>query len=71
MYDGTTYNPQTHLLEFADVGLMSMYIADCDALAKIADALGKTGEAEGIARARSTVSGEAGDACGMGRRECF
>jgi len=24
MYDGTTYNAQTHLLEYADVGLMSM-----------------------------------------------
>lgn len=45
MYDSATYNPKTHLLEFADVGLMSMYIADCDALAKIADALGKTADA--------------------------
>lgn len=36
MYDKATYNSQTHLLEFADVGLMSMYIADCDALAQIA-----------------------------------
>jgi hypothetical protein len=39
MYDGTVYNPQSHLLEYADVGLMSMYIADCDALAEMADAL--------------------------------
>jgi hypothetical protein len=46
MYDGTFYNPQTHLVEYADVGLMSMYIADCDALAKIADALGKATEAK-------------------------
>ncbi len=46
MYDGTFYNPQTHLLEFADVGMMSLYIADCDALAEIADALGKTAEAK-------------------------
>ncbi len=44
MYDGTAYNPQTHLLEVADVGLMSMYIADCDALAQIADALQKPAE---------------------------
>jgi len=41
MYDATTYNSQSHLLEYADVGLMSMYIADCDALAEIADALQK------------------------------
>jgi putative isomerase len=45
MDDGTTYNKQTHLLEFADVGLMSMYVADCDALAEIADALGKSADA--------------------------
>jgi putative isomerase len=41
MYDGATYNSQTHTLEYADVGLMSMYIADCDALAEIAHALDK------------------------------
>lgn len=46
MYDDTTYDPQTHLLEFADVGLMSMYIADCDALASIADTLGKVEDAK-------------------------
>jgi hypothetical protein len=41
MYDGTVYNPTTHKLQFADVGLMSLYIADCDALATIADTLGE------------------------------
>ena len=41
MYDDAVYNATTHQLEFADVGLMSMYVADCDALATIADALGK------------------------------
>ena len=46
MYDASTYNAQSHVLEYADVGLMSMYIADCDALEKIADALGKTAEAK-------------------------
>jgi len=45
MYDGTYYNPKTHLLEYGDVGLMSLYVADCDALAQIADVLGKTSEA--------------------------
>ncbi len=45
MYDGAVYNPQTHLLEVGDVGLMSLYIADCDALAEIADVLGKKAEA--------------------------
>jgi hypothetical protein len=46
MYDATTYNSQSHLLEYADVGLMSMYIADCDALAEIAETLNKPKEAK-------------------------
>ncbi len=45
MYDRAVYDPKTHQLEYADVGLMSMYIADCDALAKIADILGKESDA--------------------------
>ena len=45
MYDDSFYNQKTHVLEYADVGLMSMYIADCDALAEIATELGKAGEA--------------------------
>ena len=53
MYDGVSYNQQTHLLEYADVGLMSMYIADCDALAEVADVLGKASEAKEL-RDRST-----------------
>ncbi len=52
MYDGTVYDPATHLLEFADVGLMSLYIADCNALAEIADTLRRTDEAREL-RARS------------------
>jgi putative isomerase len=46
MYDHTAYNRQTHLVEFADVGLMSLYVADCDALAQIADTLNKGDEAK-------------------------
>jgi putative isomerase len=53
MYDTVTYNAQSHVLEFADVGLMSMYVADCDALAIIADALGKVAEAKEL-RERAT-----------------
>jgi putative isomerase len=44
MYDSAVYDPKTHLLEFADVGLMSLYIADCDALAQIAHELGRNDE---------------------------
>jgi len=46
MYDTATYDSKTHLLQFADVGLMSLYIADCNALAELADALGKPSEAK-------------------------
>jgi hypothetical protein len=46
MYDGTFYDPKTHLLEYADVGMTSLYIADCDALAEIADVLRKAAEAK-------------------------
>lgn len=46
MYDGNTYDKKLHLMEFADVGLMGMYIADCDALAQIAAELGRTAEAK-------------------------
>ncbi len=54
MYDDATFDAQTHLLQVADVGLMSMYIADCDALAAIADLLHKTGEASEL-RSRSAA----------------
>ena len=53
MYDDAAYNAATHTLEFADVGLMSMYIADCDALASIADDLGEAAAASEI-RERAT-----------------
>jgi len=60
MYDTATYNSQSHLLEYADVGLMSMYVADCDALAEIAEALSKPAEAKELkergARYRTTLA---------------
>ncbi|MGD0733111.1 MAG: trehalase family glycosidase [Terracidiphilus sp.] len=46
LYDDSVYDPKSGLLENADVGLMSLYIADCDALATIADTLGKASEAQ-------------------------
>jgi hypothetical protein len=44
MYDAATFDEKTHKLLMADVGLMSEYVADCDALAAIAATLGKTSE---------------------------
>jgi hypothetical protein len=46
MYDAATYDEHAHVLEYADVGLMSMYIADCDALAEIAGVLNRPDEAK-------------------------
>ncbi len=46
MYDSAEYDAKTHVLEYADVGLMSLYIADCDALAQIAHELKKQNEEE-------------------------
>jgi hypothetical protein len=45
MYDGAAFDPRTHKMRLADVGLMSLYVADCDALAEIAGALGRAEEA--------------------------
>jgi len=44
MYDGVPFNPRTNQLEMADVGLNSLYVADCRALAEIAAVLGKTAD---------------------------
>jgi putative isomerase len=46
MYDNASFDSATHRLMLGDVGLMSLYIADCDALAEIADTLGKAPEAK-------------------------
>jgi len=45
MYDTAEFDGKAHQMELADVGLMGMYIADCEALATMADVLGKPGEA--------------------------
>ena len=41
MYIGVPFNERTHRMELADVGLQSLYIMDCEALADIASILGK------------------------------
>jgi hypothetical protein len=41
MYDEMPFDTQeSHLMQLADVGLMSLYIADCKSLAEIADEIG-------------------------------
>ena len=45
MWDGTAFDPQTHHMLLADVGLISLYIVDSEALATIAETLGHAQEA--------------------------
>ncbi|MDT8391394.1 MAG: trehalase family glycosidase [Lentisphaeria bacterium] len=41
MYDDVAFDPEIHLLLLADVGLMSLYVADCLALADLAGRIGR------------------------------
>lgn len=43
MYDDVPFDKNTHLMELADVGLMSLYVMDCEALAEIAGILDSKG----------------------------
>lgn len=52
MYDDVPFDSATNLMQLADVGLNGMYIMDCEALAEIADALGRDEAAEEL-RARA------------------
>lgn len=46
MWDGAVFDSINHRMLLADVGLMSLYIADCRSLAEIAVVLGKTADAK-------------------------
>ncbi len=52
MYDEMPFNGSKHIMLLADVGLTSMYVMDCDALADIADELGKADDSREL-RARA------------------
>jgi len=45
MYDDIPFDTERHMLELWDVGLGGLYVADCEALADIADVLGRADEA--------------------------
>jgi len=45
MWDGAAFDPQTHHMLLADVGLISLYIVDSETLATIAETIGHTQEA--------------------------
>ncbi|MBC8081257.1 MAG: hypothetical protein H7X86_13000, partial [Gorillibacterium sp.] len=55
MYDEIPVDPDTHCLQLADVGLMSLYIADCQALRDMALTLGKNREAETLAQRANSI----------------
>jgi len=46
MYDGVEFDTTMHMLNIADVGLMGLYVGDCEALADIAAELGRSEENE-------------------------
>ena len=48
MYDDVPFDKDSHQLKLQDVGLTSMYIADCEALANIAETLGKVDDARQV-----------------------
>jgi putative isomerase len=58
MYDQAPFDPQTHLMLIEDVGLNSLYITDCSALAELAAILGREEEATEL-RKRASHYGEA------------
>jgi len=57
MYDDVPFNKQSGKMEYADVGLMSFYVMDCNSLAAIADIMGKNADAKEL-RERSAKYGE-------------
>ncbi|HZZ58172.1 MAG TPA: trehalase family glycosidase [Opitutaceae bacterium] len=56
LYDAAAFDPRTHHMLLADVGLMSLYVADCDALADLADVLGRQAEAAELRRRSAAFS---------------
>lgn len=46
MYDDVPFDSDRHVMQFADAGLTSLYVLDCDCLADIARVLGRAEEAE-------------------------
>lgn len=58
LYDEIPYDPETHMLCLADVGLTGLYIMDCELLAELAGELGREEEQkELISRAEHSKDG--------------
>ncbi|MCB9012807.1 MAG: hypothetical protein H6539_02070 [Bacteroidales bacterium] len=56
LFDEAVFNDSTHMLELASVDLLSLYIADCKALAFIANELGKNSEKDELLNRASVYS---------------
>lgn len=57
MYDNIPFNKSKHVMELADVGLLSLYIWDCQNLTEIAEILGRKDDAREL-RTRSEHYGK-------------
>jgi len=57
LFDDAAFNPETNMLELASVGLMALYIADCNYLAEIAEVLGRTEDVAEL-KNRETIYGK-------------
>lgn len=55
MYDDIPFDPVTHQLQLWDVGLNGLYVADCEALAEIAEILGHSADAKELRLRAATV----------------
>lgn len=57
MYDDMPFDKDSHLMGLADVGLTGLYIMDCEALAELADLIGRPEAAELRQRAEHSKQG--------------
>jgi hypothetical protein len=57
MYDDMPFDKSTHTMELADVGLTGLYIMDCEALAELADVIGRKESDELRGRAEKSKQG--------------
>ncbi|MFF7986121.1 trehalase family glycosidase [Streptomyces sp. NPDC007901] len=60
MYDEARYDPVTHTMDLADVGLNALHIADAEALAEIAALLGEPATADRLRAEAATAKAVAG-----------
>lgn len=56
MYTGVPFNPAKNTLELQDVGLNSLYVADCKALEEVAQIIGRDADIPGIEQRRKAIA---------------